>query len=165
VKYPALAVEDVITQATALRQEFPQLAEDEELLADTLEGETDLHKLIDKLVAQVRENTAMGEAMAERIGMLRDRQTRVMTRSNFYRGLIHRLLEHTGVKAVPTVEGKVSVVSAPEKVIITDEAAIPKEFMRIKMEPDKSAIKTALKDGKHISGATLSNGGTTIAIR
>lgn len=165
MKYPALEVEDVIKQISALKLEFPQLDDDEELLADTLEGETDLHRVVEKLVTQVREHDMLAEALAARIGMIRERQTRATMRMNFYRGLIHRLLTHTGVKSVPTVEGKVSVVNAPDRVIITDEAAIPEEFMRIKKEPDKSAIKTALKSGKHISGATISNGGTTITIR
>lgn len=165
MRNPALAVEEVISQASALRAEFPQLAEDEDLLADMLEGETDLHKLAEKLVTAVRENTMMADAVADRIGSLRDRQTRMTARANFYRGLLHRMMEHTGQRSVATVEGKVSVVNSPERVIITDETAIPEEFMRIKREPDKAAIKSALKNGNHISGASLSNGGTTIAIR
>lgn len=162
---PVLQVQDVIEHVNKLMIEFPQLADDPDLLADTVEGETNLHRVVEKLVTAVRENDMQAEAIAARIGSLRERQTRATTRMNFYRSLIHRLLTATGQTTVATTEGKVSVVNAPERVIITDETAIPKEYQRIKTEPDKAEIKKALSAGKHISGATLSNGGTTIMIR
>lgn len=162
---PKFAVEKVIDQVKLLRLEFPQLNDDEELLADTVEGETDLHSVLDRLLSQVREHDALGEAIAARVAKLRERQTRMTMRMNFYRSLIQRLMEASGVRSVNLVEGKISVVNSPEKVIITDEAAIPDEFMRVKKEPDKTAIKRALNNGNHVSGASLSNGGTTITIR
>lgn len=42
-----------------------------------------------------------------------------------------------------------------EKAIVDDPDLIPGEFNRIKTEPDKSAIKTALKAGKDVPGAHL----------
>lgn len=165
MRNPVFAVNAVLEHVTTLRREFPQLADDEELLADTLEGETDLNTLAGKLVTMVRENDMMAEAISARIGALRERQTRSTMRMNFLRGLLHRLLTESNITSVKTVEGNVSVVNSPEKVIIIDEAAIPDEYCRIKKEPDKTAIKKALNSGKHISGASLSNGGTTIMIR
>ena len=165
MRNPSFAVNDVIEQAKLLRLEFPQLSEDEELLADTLEGETDINRVIDKLVTLVREHDMMADALQERVSLIRDRLTKSTARMNFYRGLIHRLMTSTGLKSVAATEGKVSVVNAVDRVIITDETAIPDELMRVKKEPDKAAIKKALQEGKYISGATLSNGGTTIQIR
>ncbi|MGA1730914.1 MAG: siphovirus Gp157 family protein [Steroidobacteraceae bacterium] len=42
-----------------------------------------------------------------------------------------------------------------EKAIVDDPDLIPAEFNRIKAEPDKTAIKTALKAGKDVPGAHL----------
>lgn len=44
-----------------------------------------------------------------------------------------------------------------ESVDITDENAIPKEYIKIKTEtaPDKTAIKKAIKAGKNVKGAEL----------
>ena len=39
--------------------------------------------------------------------------------------------------------------------VIDDEAAVPDEFARIKREPDKTAIKEAIQDGKEITFAHL----------
>lgn len=41
------------------------------------------------------------------------------------------------------------------KVSIFDEDSIPSEFLRVKTEPDKTAISEALKQGKGVSGAEM----------
>lgn len=42
-----------------------------------------------------------------------------------------------------------------QAVNVTDQAMIPKQFIRIKEEPDKIALKDALKEGFEIPGAFL----------
>lgn len=162
---PVMAAEDVIKEINALMAEFPQLAEDEELLLDTLEGNTRFNEIMERFLSAMRENETLAEAISQRIGKLRERLTRVTHRAQFYRALMHRLLERSGVKSVALPEAKVSVVNSPEKVIVTDESVIPDAFCRITREPNKTAIKNALKSGTIIPGVTLSNGGTTIQVR
>ena len=162
---PVMAAEDVIKEINALMAEFPQLAEDEELLLDTLEGNTRFNEIMERFLSAMRENETLAEAISQRIGKLRERLTRVTHRAQFYRALMHRLLERSGVKSVALPEAKVSVVNSPEKVIVTDESVIPDAFCRITKEPNKTAIKNALKSGTIIPGVTLSNGGTTIQVR
>lgn len=162
---PVLAAEDVIKEINMLLAEYPQLAEDEELLKDTLEGNTRLHEIMEKFLSSMRENETLAEAVSQRVGKLRERQTRLTHRAQFYRTLMYRLLERTGVKSISLPEAKISVVNSPDKVIVTDESAIPDAFCRITKEPNKTAIKNALKSGTIIPGATLSNGGTTIQVR
>lgn len=162
---PVLAAEDVIKEINALMAEYPQLAEDEELLHDTLEGNTRLHEIMERFLTAMRENETLAEAVSQRIGKLRERQTRLTHRAQFYRSLMHRLLDRAGVKSISLPEAKISVVNSPDKVIVTDESAIPDAFCRITKEPNKPAIKNALKSGTIIPGATLSNGGTTIQVR
>lgn len=162
---PVLAAEDVIKEINTLLAEYPQLAEDEELLKDTLEGNTRLHEIMEKFLSALRENETLAEAVSQRVGKLRERQTRLTHRAQFYRTLMYRLLERTGVKSISLPEAKISVVNSPDKVIVTDESAIPDAFCRITKEPNKTAIKNALKSGTIIPGATLSNGGTTIQVR
>lgn len=162
---PTIAAEDVIRQINSLLADYPQLAEDEELLKDTLEGNTRFNELMEYFLNQMRENETLAEAISQRIGKLRERQTRLTHRAQFYRSLMQRMMDFAGIKSIALPEGKISVVNSPEKVIITDESAIPDQFMRITREPSKSAIKAALKSGNTVSGATLSNGGTTIQVR
>ena len=42
-----------------------------------------------------------------------------------------------------------------KSVSITDESLIPSEFMRIKTEPNKTAIKEAIEGGQNIEGALI----------
>lgn len=162
---PTIAAEDVIRQINILLADYPQLAEDEELLKDTLEGNTRFNELMEHFLNQMRENETLAEAISQRIGKLRERQTRLTHRAQFYRSLMQRMMDFAGIKSIALPEGKISVVNSPEKVIITDESAIPDAFMRVTKEPNKTAIKAALKSGNIVSGATLSNGGTTIQVR
>ena len=162
---PLLAVEDVMREVNALMAEFPQLADDEELMRDMLEGNTRFDRIMDRLLSDMRDNETLAEASSQRIGKIRERQTRLTHRAQFLRGLMHRLLTLTGLKSVALAEAKISVVNSPEKVIITDENAIPDELMKITREPNKTAIKNAIKSGQVIPGATMSNGGTTISVR
>lgn len=162
---PVLAAEDVIKEINILMAEYPQLADDEELLKDTLEGNTRLHEIMERFLSAMRENETLSEAVSQRVGKLRERQTRLTHRAQFYRSLMHRLLERTGVKSIALPEAKISVVNSPDKVIITDDSAIPDDYQVIKKEPNKAAIQKALKEGKQVSGATLSNGGTTVRIQ
>lgn len=162
---PTIAAEDVIKQINNLLAEYPQLAEDEELLKDTLEGNTRFNEIMERFLGEMRENETIAEAVSQRIGKLRERQTRLTHRAQFYRALMLRLMDFAGIRSASLTEAKISVVNSPEKVIITDESAIPDAFMRITKEPNKAAIKAALKSGNTISGASLSNGGTTIQVR
>jgi hypothetical protein len=162
---PILAAEDVAREINMLLAEYPQLVDDEELFRDTLEGNTRFNEIMDRLLSEMRDNETLAEASAARIGKIRERQTRLTHRMNFYRGLMHRLLTLTGLKSVALGEAKISVVKSSDKVIITDENAIPDEFVKITREPNKTAIKNALKSGQYIPGATLSNGGTSISVR
>ena len=162
---PTLAAEDVIKQINILLADYPQLATDEELLKDTLEGNTRFNELMERFLGEMRENETLAEAVSERVGRLRERQTRLTHRAQFFRALMHRLMDFAGIKSISMPEAKISVVNAPDKVIITDESAIPDAFMRVTKEPNKTAIKNALKNGSNVTGATLSNGGTTIQVR
>jgi len=162
---PILASEDVMREINALLADYPQLAEDEELFRDMLEGNTRFNEIMDRLLGEMRDNEMLAEAAAQRIGKIRERQTRMTHRVQFYRGLMHRLLSLTGLKSVALGEAKISVVNSPEKVIITDENAIPEQYQIIKKEPNKTAIKNAIKNGQYVPGASLSNGGTTIQVR
>lgn len=162
---PILAAEDVIREINALLLEYPQLADDEELFRDTLEGNTRFNEIMDRLLTEMRDNETLAEAAASRIGKIRERQTRLTHRAQFYRSLMHRMLTVTGIQSVALAEAKVSIMKSPDKVIITDESAVPDAFMKITKEPNKTAIKNAIKTGTYVPGAALSNGGSTISVR
>ena len=64
---PILAAEDVAREINALLAEYPQLADDEELFRDTLEGNTRFNEIMDRLLSEMRDNETLAEATAQRI--------------------------------------------------------------------------------------------------
>jgi len=152
-------------QVQALLNEHPELIGDEELKIDMLQGSTDFYELVEKIHRNIMENTALLHGLHELVDGLNKRKTALGSRIDFQRALIKRLMEAADQRSIDLPAAKISLGKSPAKVIITDESAIPDEFVRVKREPNKTAIKEALVGGKDVPGATLSNGGTSLTIR
>lgn len=153
--------------AKALRENLKDIiGDDESLAADMVEGQTDINEAIQAAVALVAQDETHAKAIGEHIKALETRKHRLSERAEMTRTAIAIAMDQAGKKKVETALGTVSVRSVPPSVQVTEEAEIPTEFWR-SSEPklDKKALLAALKDKKAIPGATLSNGGQTIAIK
>ena len=158
-------VNDLEMQVRALLNEFPELLGDEDLKADMLSGGTDFYEIIEKIHLSFIENSALLHGLIDLLDGLKKRREALGNRVDFQRTLIKKLMDTAEIKSIDLAAAKLTVGKSPSKVIITDEAAIPDAFVRIKREPNKSAIKEALIRGENVPGATLSNGGTSLTIR
>jgi hypothetical protein len=152
-------------QVDGLLAAYPELVEDEVLRLDMIEGSTDLVDFVRRLERSRQEASALTEAIAMNVDALRARAARFERREQAIRDLMFRMLELAHLKKLEMPEATVSVRVGVPKVIVTDEAALPDEFCRIKREPDKGKIKAALAELKPVPGATLSNAEDTLAIR
>jgi hypothetical protein len=70
------------------------------------------------------------------------------------------------IKTVETPAGTITRKSVPPSVLIVDEAAIPADYWK-PSDPklDKKAVGEALKAGREVPGAMMSNGGETLQVR
>jgi hypothetical protein len=152
-------------QIRALLADFPQLADDEDLKNDMISGSTSFDEALSMFAMLIQETKVQSMTLKAVIGQLTDRLRRFDRREEFARAMIHKLMTTADMKKIELPVCTISVVNTAPKIIITDEAALPEHFLRVKMEPDKTAIKTAIERGTHVPGATLSNAGTTIQIR
>ena len=159
------SIDFVRHQVELLLISCPELHEDEVLRADVLEGETDLHAALSKLVRLIGETQAMRDGLAAYVTTLRARDARLERRGDALRELIFKLMQIADLKKVPLPEATLSVRRVPQAVVIFDEALIPDDYLRVKYEPNKTEIKKALEEGKNVAGAEMSNGGETISIR
>jgi len=75
------------------------------------------------------------------------------------------LLEDAQMKKFVGTEKTVSVAQKPASVMIVDESQLPEQYLRVKKEPNKVAIREALEHNENVPGAQLSNGGTTLQMR
>lgn len=158
-------VNDLGQQVRALLLRYPEIADDEQLLIDMLEGSTDFHQVIQKVFNYMAECEMMASAIGDRIAKMGARKSRMEKNVSLTRNLIQQIMTDAGVKKIDVTEASISLRESPDKIIITDESLIPDEFMKIKKDPDKAALKKAFDEGKSVIGAVLSNGGTTIQIR
>jgi hypothetical protein len=151
-------------QITSLLLEFPDLADDETLRADMLEGSTDLVEFLRCLERDRSETEALIEALAIQLKGLKLRKHRFERREQYMRGLAMKLLYAADLTKVQMPEATYSMRSVPPSVIITNEDALPDAACKFKREPDRTAIKSMLEVGA-VPGATMSNGGRTLSIR
>lgn len=156
-----------IEAARVLREQIADLAQgDEDFIRDTLEGETDLDGLVRRLIAGIGEDEAMAAGIDAYAKELDTRKDRLTKRAKLKRTLICSAMEIAGRPSMETDVGTVTLKAVAPTATITEEADIPAEFF--KPQPpklDKTALTAALREGREVPGATLSNGGSTIQIR
>src|SRR4051812_34078747 len=118
--------------------------DDERLLADALEGGSDVFELLDRLIERSNADAALVKTGKERLARIEKRNERT-------RGLIQSMLEALGLHRLERPLATLSISDGPRAVVIVDEAELPAEFLR--SAPDKPAIARALKAGEAVPGA------------
>ena len=160
-------VQRELEAAKVLRDQIAELAQgDEEFIRDTLEGEMDFEGIVEKLLGEIGEDEALAKGIEAYEAELAARKQRLTSRAKFKRTLICTALEISGRKKMELAVGTVTLSAVKAKAIVTEEADIPAEFF--KPQPpklDQTALSAALREGREVPGATLSNGGSTITIR
>jgi hypothetical protein len=144
---------------------YPELEADEELRADMLEGETNFHAVLTKLVNQERDADSLSKAVAGRISDLQARKSRADRRKEAMRSLMFKLLKATGLPRVPLAEATISIGKKAATVEIVDEALLPPDVVKITTAPDKKEIADRLKAGKDVPGAKMGEAGEQLSVR
>lgn len=153
-------------QIEQLRQEYPELADDEELRADTIEGATDLHGVLDRIVGKILEAKSMEEAQATRIGELRARKEATARRQEAMRKLALRIMKAAELPKVKLAEKTLGITKGRESVEIYDESALPLWAVTKKIvhQADKALIKERLGLGVEVAGARIVVGDDTLRV-
>ncbi len=160
----AADVANLEAEIHALFGSYPELADDEELRRDCIEGETDAFSVLTRLVAIERDADSMARAVAHRIGELQARRQRFDKRKDAMRTLMLRVMRAAGIQKAPLVEATVSVAKGRDSVEIVDENALPKWALKVVKSPDKGLIKEALDAGKKVKGAAIKTGEPTLRV-
>lgn len=155
----------VVREITDLIAVYPELEDDETLRADTLEGETDINNVLAKLVQEREAAYGMAEGVKVPVEDLRQRKARLERRGDGYGEAIERVMNAAGLSKVTLSNATLSITNAAASVVVSDEAAVPDRFWRVKREIDKAAINAAVKAGEEIPGVSVSNGGTRLTVR
>lgn len=155
----------VRTQILALIATYPELEEDATLLADSLEGETDLHRVLEKLLGERREAETMASAIKEREGDMQERRKRFERKSAGVKKIMLQLMEAAQQEKITLPEATLSITKPRVSVDVTDIDALPQGFFRTERKPLTAEIKTALESGNSIPGAQLVMGDVGLTVR
>lgn len=139
---------------------------DEETLADTLEGLTDLHEAIAAVVRAVLDDEARAEALKIRIRDMRARCERIENRSKQRRRIAAEAMTEAGLRRILAEDMTLSVRPGSPGLAVTEEAAIPEAFWRPAPPVlDRRALLDRLKAGDVVDGAGLSNPAPVLSVR
>jgi hypothetical protein len=136
---------------------FPELAEDEQALADTLEGISTLDEQIIEVMRYVIEREDHGRAIAERIEKLTARKRRLEEGAKALRSMVLEALMDSGLKKMVAPDFSLSVGQTKPKIIITDDRAVPDRLCKIERTPSKTMIADEFAAGRDVPGAAPSN--------
>lgn len=155
----------VQAQINALMVRYPEMAEDVELLSDMIEGETDLHRILEKAVSARQDAVSMAEAIKSRESDLTERRKRFERQADTIKRTIQTLMEVAGQDKVAIPEATLSITSARTSVNVVDVDALPQGFFKTERKALSKEIKTALEAGEKVPGAELVMGDCGLTIR
>lgn len=142
---------------------YPHLSGED--LFDTLDGETDLKERIEWMLASLDKDERFAAALAEEIKDIQERKQRYDRKAKTKRDLIAEAMSVAGIKKLEFARWTISSTFTKGGVVITDEAAIPAEFVKTTTTPMKAEIKATLETGEDVPGASLGNGYPSVTIR
>jgi hypothetical protein len=151
-------------QINALKVSYPDLMDDDEAWAVTLESETDLDQMLTSIVRRIEDTKALVIGTKDRFEELKARKDRFENRVEALRGLAFKLMEAANIHKLELPEATFTLRSVPPAVVIVDEGLLPDIACKFERKPDKAKIKDLLYSGI-VAGAAMSNGGRTISIR
>jgi len=144
----------------------PDLAGDEAAILAALSVETEdvmemIHRVLQASV-HARARAEMADAMLRDLTARRDRYRR---RGDTLRATAFAAMDALGLPRAEWPDLTASIVRGRPTAIVTDEAALPAEYTRTTVAPDKAAINEAVKQGVVIPGVEMSNAIPTIQVR
>ncbi len=155
-------------QIDNLLLQYPELAEDDQLRADMVEGSTDMYDFMRHLEYMRRVACAMAGGVATTIAELVLRQERFERRDEAVRKLMFKIMDAASQKKLELPEATISIVAGQPKLMMGDNAELsllPNNLVKFKLEPNRAAIKDAIKTGQTVPGFSLSNAEPHIMIR
>ena len=139
---------------------------DEETLADTLEGITDLHEMIAAVIRSALVDEALQGGLRSRIEDMRQRLARLEERGSKKRQLALEAMTEVGLSKLEQPDFTASARAGSPSLVVVAEQAIPEAYW-VPQPPklDRQLLLAELKRGREIPGAQLGNPKPTLAVR
>jgi hypothetical protein len=147
-----------------IRVEDPQI--DEQALADTVEGLTDLHEILGVIIRAALTDQALAAGLEGRIGEMQARRDRLQDRAAKRRQIAKDVMVELDLKKLSAPDFTASIRLGTPALMVIDEAAVPSIYWEPR-EPrlNRHGLVTDLKQGAEIAGVTLSNPEPVLSVR
>jgi Siphovirus Gp157 len=147
-----------------VRTEDPLI--DEQALADTVEGLTDLHEIVAAIVRAALTDEALANGLNSRIAEMEERRDRLQDRASKRRQIAKDAMVELDLKKITAPDFTVSIRPGTPALLVLDEAAVPSIYWEPR-EPrlNRQGLLNELKDGAEIEGVALSNPEPVLSVR
>ncbi|KKC39549.1 siphovirus Gp157 family protein [Devosia epidermidihirudinis] len=143
--------------------------DDAELVADAIEGETDLLEAISEALAANDDDEALVIGLKAKEGQFEARRNAIQKRIERRTALIEQAMVATEQTTFRLPTATLTLAKRAPGVVIANEADIPARFWIAQERPapklDKAALKEALKAKEAVPGASLDNGSVSLTVR
>jgi hypothetical protein len=139
---------------------------DEQTLADTVEGLTDVHEILAAIVRAALADEALATGLKSRIAEMQERLERLQERAAKRRQIVKDTMVELDLKKLMAPDFSASIRPGMPALLVIDEAAVPSIYWEPR-EPrlDRQGLLAELKQGTEITGVTLSNPEPVLSVR
>jgi hypothetical protein len=147
-----------------IRAQDPQI--DEQTLADTVEGLTDLHEIVTAIIRSALADEALATGLKCRIADMQGRLDRLQDRASKRRQIAKDVMVELDLKKLTAPDFTASIRPGTPALMVIDEAAVPSIYWEPR-EPrlDRQGLANDLKQGAEIAGVALSNPEPVLSVR
>jgi len=144
--------------------EDPQI--DEQTLADTVEGLTDLHEIIAAIVRAALADEALATGLKSRAGEMEERLNRLQDRAAKRRQIVKEVMVELDIKKITAPDFTVSIRPGMPALLVLNEAVVPSIYWQPSAPRlDRQGLLSELKGGAEIDGVALSDPEHVLSVR
>ena len=147
-----------------LRSQDPDI--DERTLADTVEGLTDLHQILEAIIRAALEDQALANGLKVRMGEMQERLARFEDRASKRRQIAKDVMVELDLKKLQAPDFTASIRPGMPSLMVIDEAAVPSIYWEPR-DPklNRQGLLADLKQGAEITGVSLANPEPVLSVR
>jgi hypothetical protein len=147
-----------------IRAQDPQI--DEQTLADTVEGLTDLHEIVMAIIRSALADEALVTGLKCRISDMQGRLDRLQDRASKRRQIARDVMVELNLKKLNASDFTASIREGIPSLLVIDEDAVPSIYWQ-PSEPrlNRQELAHELKQGAEVPGVTLSNPEPVLSVR
>ena len=147
-----------------IRAQDPQI--DEQTLADTVEGLTDLHEIVQAVIRAALADEALARGLKCRLSDMQGRLDRLEERAAKRRQIAKDVMVELDLKKITAPDFSASIRPGMPALVVLNEDAVPSIYWQ-PSEPrlKRQALADELKNGADIEGVALSDPEPVLSVR